>query len=112
VARAVPGPDLADVFFALGDATRLRLVAVMCAGGLFSITQLTASSDISRQAVTKHLRVLAHAGLVRDVRAGRERLWQLDPTQIEEARRSLEVIGRQWEQALGRLKAFAEEGNG
>ena len=112
MARAVPGPDLADVFFALGDATRLRLVAVMCAGGLFSITQLTASSDISRQAVTKHLRVLAHAGLVRDVRAGRERLWQLDPTQIEEARRSLEVIGRQWEQALGRLKAFAEEGNG
>lgn len=105
---AAAGPDLADVFFALGDATRLRLVAVMCAGGLFSITQLTASSDISRQAVTKHLRVLAHAGLVRDVRAGRERLWQLDPTQIDEARRSLELIGRQWEQALGRLKAFAE----
>jgi len=109
-ARTSPaGPDLADVFFALGDATRLRLVAVMCAGGLFSITQLTASSDISRQAVTKHLRVLAHAGLVRDVRSGRERLWQLDPTQIGEARRSLELIGRQWEHALGRLKAFAEE---
>ncbi|MGZ5846810.1 MAG: ArsR/SmtB family transcription factor [Ramlibacter sp.] len=108
-ARARPAPpDLADVFFALGDPTRLRLVAVLCAGGLFSITQLTASSDLSRQAVTKHLRVLAHAGLVRDVRSGRERLWQLDPTQIEEARRSLEVIGRQWEQALGRLKAFTE----
>lgn len=101
-------PDLADVFFALGDATRLRLVAVMCAGGLFSITQLTASSDITRQAVTKHLRVLAHAGLVRDVRAGRERLWQLDPAPLDEARRSLEQIGQQWDQALGRLKAFVE----
>lgn len=101
-------PDLADVFFALGDATRLRLVAVMCAGGLFSITQLTASSDITRQAVTKHLRVLAHAGLVHDVRAGRERLWQLDPAPLDEARRSLEQIGQQWDQALGRLKAFVE----
>lgn len=84
------------------------MVAVMCAGGLFSITQLTASSDITRQAVTKHLRVLAHAGLVRDVRAGRERLWQLDPAPLEEARRSLEQIGQQWDRALGRLKDFVE----
>ena len=101
-------PDLADVFFALGDATRLRLVAIMCAGGLFSITQLTASSDITRQAVTKHLRVLAQAGLVHDVRTGRERLWQLDPAPLDEARRSLEQIGQQWDQALGRLKTFVE----
>lgn len=105
-----PATDLAEVFFALGDATRLRLVAVMCAGGLFSITQLTASSDITRQAVTKHLRVLAQAGLVRDVRTGRERLWQLEPAPLDEARRSLEQIGRQWDQALGRLKAFVETG--
>jgi len=105
-------PDLADVFFALGDATRLRLVAVMCAGGLFSITQLTASSDISRQAVTKHLRLLARAGLVRDVRAGRERLWELDPAPLDEARRSLEQIGRQWDLALVRLKAFVERDPG
>lgn len=104
--------DLAQVFFALGDATRLRLVAVMCAGGLFSITQLTASSDISRQAVTKHLRVLAQAGLVHDVRAGRERLWELDPAPLDEARRSLEQIGQQWDLALGRLKAFVEGGAG
>ena len=101
-------PELADVFFALGDATRLRLVAILCAGGAFSITQLTAASDITRQAVTKHLQVLASAGIARDLRVGRERLWQLDPTQIEEARRSLETIGRQWNQALGKLKAFAE----
>ena len=108
-ARA-PAPDLADVFFALGDATRLRIVAALCAGGAFSIAQLTASTDITRQAVTKHLQVLAEAGLVKDMKMGRERLWQLDPTQIEEARKSLEIIGRQWEMALGKLKAFVEDG--
>ena len=102
-------PDLADVFFALGDATRLRLVALLCAGGAYSIAQLTANTDISRQAVTKHLQVLADAGLVKDFKAGRERLWQFDLTQLEEARKSLEIIGRQWEQALGKLKAFVEE---
>jgi DNA-binding transcriptional ArsR family regulator len=99
---------LASVFAALGDPTRLRLVAVLCAGGALSIAQLTANTDITRQAVTKHLQVLADAGVVRDMKAGRERLWQLDPAQIEEAKRTLEVIGRQWEVALGKLKAFAE----
>lgn len=99
---------LASVFAALGDPTRLRLVVVLCAGGAFSIAQLTANTDISRQAVTKHLRVLADAGVVRDMRAGRERLWHLDPAQIDEAKRTLDIIGRQWEVALGRLKAFAE----
>ena len=109
-AEAPPAPDLAQVFFALGDATRLRLVALMCAGGAFSITQLTASTDISRQAVTKHLQVLASAGLVHDLRSGRERLWQFDARQVEEARRSLELIGRQWDQALASLKHFVEDG--
>ena len=99
---------LASVFAALGDPTRLKLIAVLCAGGAFSITQLTASTDISRQGVTKHLQVLADAGVVRDVRMGRERLWQLEPGQIEEAKRTLEVIGREWDVALAKLKAFAE----
>lgn len=99
---------LASVFAALGDPTRLKLIAVLCAGGAFSITQLTASTDISRQGVTKHLQVLADAGVVRDVRMGRERLWQLEPRQIEEAKRTLEVIGREWDVALAKLKAFAE----
>ena len=101
---------LADVFAALGDPTRLRLVAVLCAGGAFSIAQLTAQTEISRQGVTKHLQVLADAGVVRDAKLGRERLWQLDPRQIDDARRSLDVIGRAWEVALGKLKAFAEAG--
>ena len=105
-ADASPSP--AAVFAALGDPTRLKLVAVLCAGGALSIAQLTANTEISRQGVTKHLQVLADAGVVRDVRAGRERLWQLDPSRIEDARRTLEAIGRQWELALGRLKAFAE----
>ncbi|HEY2036716.1 MAG TPA: metalloregulator ArsR/SmtB family transcription factor [Steroidobacteraceae bacterium] len=99
---------LAGVFAALGDPTRLKLVAVLCAGGALSIAQLTANTHITRQAVTKHLQVLAGAGIARDMKAGRERLWQLDPAQIEEAKRTLEIIGRQWEVALGKLKAFAE----
>lgn len=105
------GADLASIFFALGDETRLRLVAVLCAGGAFSIAQLTTTTAISRQAVTKHLQVMAQARLVKDVKVGRERLWQLDPAQIEDARRSLELIGRQWDQALGRLKASIEGGS-
>jgi DNA-binding transcriptional ArsR family regulator len=102
------GQTLAQVFAALGDPTRLRLIALLCAGGAFSIAQLTASTDISRQGVTKHLHVLADAGVVRDLKLGRERLWQLEPSRIAEAKRTLDVIGRQWEMALGRLKAFVE----
>lgn len=109
-APALPATNdvLARVFAALGDPTRLRLVTMLCAGGALSIAQLTASTDISRQGVTKHLEVLAQAGVVQDVRAGRERLWQLDPAQIDAARQTLEIIGRQWDVALGALKAFVE----
>ncbi len=106
---AVAPSDLAAVFFALGDRTRLQLVTLLCAGSALSIAQLTASTDMTRQAVTKHLQILADAGLVRDLKAGRERLWQFEPAAMEEARRSLELIGRQWEQALGRLKALLED---
>jgi DNA-binding transcriptional ArsR family regulator len=100
--------SLATIFAALGDPTRLKLVAVLCAGGALSIAQLTAGTDISRQGVTKHLQVLADASVVRDMKLGRERLWQLEPGQIEAGRHTLEVIGRQWEVALGKLKAFVE----
>ena len=96
------------IFAALGDETRLRIIAVLCAGGLMSIAQLTAGTDITRQAVTKHLHVLADAGLVRHVKAGRERLWEFEPDQLEEARRSLEVIAQQWDQALMKLKQHVE----
>ena len=98
----------APVFAALGDEMRLRLIAALCMGGAMSITQLTSGTEISRQAITKHLSVLAGAGLVRDVKIGRERLWEFEPTQLDEARRSLEIIGQQWDQALARLKLAVE----
>ncbi|MEW9623735.1 ArsR/SmtB family transcription factor [Rhodanobacter geophilus] len=98
----------APVFAALGDATRLRLLAALCAGGALSIAQLTTGTAITRQAVTKHLQVLADAGLVRDSWQGRERLWELEPSRLDEARRSLDAIAAQWDQALARLKRFVE----
>jgi DNA-binding transcriptional ArsR family regulator len=98
----------APIFAALGDETRLRLVAVLCVGGAMSIAQLTSGTDITRQAVTKHLHVLADAGLVRDIKVGRERMWEFEPTQIEEARRSLDVIAQQWDHALNKLKMAVE----
>ncbi len=106
-----PPAGLADVFAALGDPTRLRLVTLLCTGRLLSIAQLTTDTEISRQAVTKHLYVLAGAGLVRDIKPGRERRWELAPERIDEARCALEAIGRQWERALGRLKDVVESGN-
>jgi DNA-binding transcriptional ArsR family regulator len=110
VAAAVASNEtLAQVFAALGDPTRLKLVAVLSAGGAFSISHLTETTEISRQGVTKHLNVLAEAGVVRDVKMGRERLWQLEPGRIEEARRTLEAIGREWDLALGRIKSFVEK---
>ncbi|MFC4932767.1 ArsR/SmtB family transcription factor [Massilia sp. GCM10023247] len=109
MSAASVGPErLAAVFAALGDPVRLQLVTLLCAGGLMSIAQLTAGTAITRQGVTKHLHVLAEAGIVCDVKLGRERRWQLDPQRIEEARCALEAIGRQWERALGRIKAFVE----
>jgi DNA-binding transcriptional ArsR family regulator len=101
-------PRPAPIFAALGDETRLRLVAALCAGGALSITQLTAGTEITRQAVTKHLQVLADAGLVHDVRVGRERLWEFERERLDEARRALDAIAQQWDQALARLKAVVE----
>lgn len=100
---------LAQVFAALGDPTRLKLVTELCAGGAYSIAHLTQNTALSRQGVTKHLGVLAEAGLVRDVKIGRERLWQLQPARIDEARLALETIGREWERALARIKSFVEK---
>lgn len=97
------------MFAALGDQTRLRLVARLGREGPLSIARLTEGTDVTRQAVAKHLRVLADAGLARSVRQGRERLWQLDRSRIEEARRSLERIAERWDEALGRLKVAVEQ---
>src|ERR1700675_4776801 len=106
--RRNPLQSCAPTFAALGDEVRLRLIAALCVGGAMSITQLTAGSVITRQAITKHLDVLAAAGLVRDVKIGRERLWEFEPAQLDEARRSLEVIAQQWDHALANLKRAVE----
>jgi DNA-binding transcriptional ArsR family regulator len=98
----------APVFAALGDETRLGLVASLSAHGPLSTTRLTGGTRVSRQAVTKHLRLLEGAGLVRAARSGRERLWELAPHGLEEAHRYLDAVSKQWEDALGRLKAFVE----
>jgi DNA-binding transcriptional ArsR family regulator len=99
----------AKVFAALGDPTRLKLVARLCSDGPQSIVSLRAGAPVSRQAVTKHLHALAGAGLVRGARRGRERVWQLEPGRLETARRCLDQISQQWDEALGRLQALVEE---
>ena len=98
----------APVFSALGDATRLALVDRLSAQGPLSITRLTGGTGVTRQAVTRHLLVLAAAGVVSDVRRGRERIWALRPGRLEEARRFLDLVASQWDDVLGRLKAFVE----
>ena len=99
----------APVFAALGDETRLALVDRLCASGPQSIALLTTGSAVTRQAVTKHLHVLAGAGLVRDVRRGRERIWELEPEGLDEARGSLDEISQRWDEALSRLRRFDED---
>lgn len=99
----------APVFAALGDATRLSLVGKLCGGsGPLSISQLTANTKLTRQAVTKHLRVLEHAGIVRCRRKGRESLFAFNPTPIDGLRGYLALVSAQWDQALERLRRFVE----
>jgi DNA-binding transcriptional ArsR family regulator len=97
------------MFAALGDETRLALVARLSAHGPLSITRLTAGSAVTRQAVTKHLNVLAGAGLVSDVRHGRERIWELNPQQMKAARLYLDQVAKHWDDALARLKTFVAD---
>lgn len=99
----------APVFAALGDETRLRLVAKLCAGQPRSISQLTEGSRLTRQAITKHLRVLERARIVRSVRSGRESLFEFDPKPIDDIKQYLDWISGQWDQALARLKSFVED---
>ena len=99
----------APIFAALGDETRLSLVARLSEGESCSITGLTEGFKLTRQAVTKHLRVLEHAGIVRGIREGRESRFELNPASLEEAQGYLDIVSRQWDEALGRLKSFVED---
>jgi len=98
----------APLFAALGDETRLALVARLCTDGPLSIARLTEGVRVTRQAVTKHLHVLAGAGLARATQRGRDRVWQIDAGRLDEARRWLDHIEGQWDEALARLKATLE----
>jgi DNA-binding transcriptional ArsR family regulator len=98
----------ASVFAALGDTTRLSVLGRLAGGEPQSISRLTAGTRLTRQAVTKHLRVLEGAGVVRSVRVGRESRFTLDQKPIAEARDYLDTVSRQWDDALARLKAFVE----
>src|SRR5882724_8018568 len=97
------------VFAALGDETRLSVLGKLCNGMPQSISRLTACTNLSRQAVTKHLRVLANAGVVRNVRVGRESLFELEPRPIAELRNYLDQVAKQWDDALARLKSHVEK---
>jgi DNA-binding transcriptional ArsR family regulator len=98
----------APVFAALGDETRLSLLAKLCAGQPYSISQLTRGSKLTRQAITKHLRVLESVGIVHSLRAGRESRFEFDPEPIEGIKKYLDLVSEQWDQALSRLKSFVE----
>jgi DNA-binding transcriptional ArsR family regulator len=98
----------APLFAALGDETRLGLVSRLCASGPMSISRLTDGSRVTRQAVTKHLRVMQKAGLVSCSRRGRETVWQMDDRKVEQARRYLDQMSAQWDAALARLQALVE----
>jgi DNA-binding transcriptional ArsR family regulator len=98
----------APVFAALGDQTRLRLISRLCDRGPLSIAALTTGFAITRQAITKHLRVMEHAGLVRSAQRGRESIWQVEQKRLAEACRHLQLISTQWDETLDRLKRYVE----
>lgn len=97
------------VLAALGDESRLEIVIKLCRNGPQSITKLSEGAGISRQGVTKHLQALRRAGLARSERQGRERIWKLEPRRLEDVRRYLAQISRQWDDALARLRAAVED---
>jgi len=99
----------ASVFAALGDETRLSVLAKLTNGKPQSISRLTAGTNLTRQAVTKHLRILENAGVVRCVRVGRESQFALETKPIDDVRKYLEHVSEQWDNALARLKSIVEE---
>jgi len=98
----------AAVFAALGDETRLALVNTLADGEARSIAQLTGGSRLTRQAITKHLKVLEEAGIVHSARGGRQSLFELDPAPMKDLREYLERVAAHWDQVLGRLRALVE----
>ncbi len=101
--------DPVPIFAALGDATRLEIVSRLSDGQPRSIAELTGGLDLTRQGVTKHLRVLEQAGIVSGQRVGREHRFVFLPDPIADAHMYLDRVSRQWDTALMRLRAFVED---
>jgi DNA-binding transcriptional ArsR family regulator len=102
----------AALFAALGDETRLKIVARLGDGQRHSIAELTEGTRLTRQAVTKHLRVLERVRIVHRRHEGRETLFVFDPHPVMEMKEYLELVSQQWDMALGRLKKFVEDSHG
>jgi DNA-binding transcriptional ArsR family regulator len=107
--RRAPAEVRAAIFAALGDETRLSLVGALAKGPPQSISALAQGSALTRQAITKHLRVLERAGIARSIRAGRENLFEFRPAPLNEAQSYLARVSGQWDDALARLKSFVED---
>ena len=111
MSRSTPSPRRrghAPLFAALGDETRLALLAKLGNGRQRSIAQLAQGSPLTRQAITKHLRVLERARIVRCTLSGRERLYALDPLPVQSLKNYLDALSGQWDAALRRLRSFVE----
>src|SRR5262245_45408920 len=103
---------VADVFFALGDGTRLSVVRKLGAGGALSATALSDGAKVTRQAIVKHLQVLEGAGLVTHEKRGREVLYALAPRRLEGARAYLDGVSESWDRAIERLRLLVEAPEG
>jgi len=98
----------AHAFAALGDETRLALVVRLSDGRPHSISRLTRGTRLTRQAITKHLRVLEGAGMVHSARAGRESLYEFNPQPIIGLKEYIDLVSGEWDRALVRLKDLVE----
>jgi DNA-binding transcriptional ArsR family regulator len=101
--------DPAALFAALGDATRLSVLETLCDGRARSISQLAAGSPITRQGLSKHLRVLEEAGVVASERIGREQRYRVRRQAFDDAKAYLERASARWDDALERLRMLVED---
>jgi predicted transcriptional regulator len=97
-----------DLWSAIGDPTRRRLLDLLLADGQATATTLSAHLPVTRQAVAKHLVVLDRVGLVRSAPAGREKHYQVDEAQLARAVAQLNSVGALWDARLRRIKRLAE----
>ena len=101
-------PELAQLFAALGEPTRIGVVDRLRDGSEQSITSIATELPISRQALTKHLKVLEAAGIASSRRLGRETVYRIDPVGLVAAERWIADVSDQWDGAIDRLKKHVE----